>query len=236
MCSFLFKNFYLFQLEANYFTILWWVLPYIDIDQPWVYPPCVPHSEPHSHLPPCPFPLGCPSAPALGALFHASTLDWWSSSHMAIYMFQCCSLKSSHPLLLPESKSLFFTSAFPFWTCFLVVSFFRIWHVPQGWDPWHIKTMSVPLFVVLVRNLHFLLFSVLGYCCCWNKSTPSDWCKTRQAYYLIALEIRSESYGTKIKLRQQGCVPYGGSRKESVPCLFQLLEATCVAWLVASSL
>ena len=98
---------YLFQLEANYFTILWWVLPYIDIDQPWVYPPCVPHSEPHSHLPPCPFPLGCPSAPALGALFHASTLDWWSSSHMAIYMFQCCSLKSSHPRLLPESKSLF---------------------------------------------------------------------------------------------------------------------------------
>ena len=28
---------YLFQLEANYFTILWWFLPYIDMNQPWVY-------------------------------------------------------------------------------------------------------------------------------------------------------------------------------------------------------
>ena len=24
-------------MEANYFTILWWFLPYIDINQPWVY-------------------------------------------------------------------------------------------------------------------------------------------------------------------------------------------------------
>ena len=31
-------------------------------------------------------------------------------SHMIIYMFQCYSLKSSHPHLLPESKRLFYTS------------------------------------------------------------------------------------------------------------------------------
>ena len=24
-------------MKANYFTILWWVLPYIDMNQPWVY-------------------------------------------------------------------------------------------------------------------------------------------------------------------------------------------------------
>ena len=24
-------------MEANYFTILWWFLPYIDMNQPWVY-------------------------------------------------------------------------------------------------------------------------------------------------------------------------------------------------------
>ena len=34
---FFFQFIYLFQLEANYFTILWWVLPYIDMNQPWVY-------------------------------------------------------------------------------------------------------------------------------------------------------------------------------------------------------
>ena len=30
-----FKFVHLFKLEANYFTILWWVLPYIDMEQPW---------------------------------------------------------------------------------------------------------------------------------------------------------------------------------------------------------
>ena len=72
--------------------------------------PCVPHPETPSHLPPRPIPQGCPSAPALSALFHASNLDWWSISHTVIYMFQFYSLKSSHPCLLPESKSLFFIS------------------------------------------------------------------------------------------------------------------------------
>ena len=45
----------------------------------------------------------CPSAPALSALFHALNLDWWSVSHMIIYMFKCHSLRSSHPRLLPQS-------------------------------------------------------------------------------------------------------------------------------------
>ena len=64
---------------------------------------CVPHAEPHSHLPPHPIPQGHPSAPALSTLSHASNLDWWSSSHMIIYMFQHYSLKSSHPRLPPQS-------------------------------------------------------------------------------------------------------------------------------------
>ena len=29
--------FFLFLMEANYFTILWWVLPYIDMSHPQVY-------------------------------------------------------------------------------------------------------------------------------------------------------------------------------------------------------
>ena len=59
-----------------------------------------------SHLPSHPIPLGCRSAPALSALFHASSLDWSSVSHMVIYMFQCCCLKSSHPRLLPQSPKV----------------------------------------------------------------------------------------------------------------------------------
>ena len=76
-------------------------LPYIDMNQPWVY--MVPHPEPPSYLTPHPIPLGHPSAPALSTLSHASNLDWRSVSHMIIDMFQCCSLTSSHPRLLPQS-------------------------------------------------------------------------------------------------------------------------------------
>ena len=64
---------------------------------------CVPHPEPPSHLPHHPIPLGHPSAPALITLSHACNLDWRSISHMIINMFQCYSLKSSHPRHLPQS-------------------------------------------------------------------------------------------------------------------------------------
>ena len=43
-------------------------------------------------------------------LSHASNLDWRSVSQLIIYMFQYYSLWSSHPRLLQESKSLFYTS------------------------------------------------------------------------------------------------------------------------------
>ena len=64
---------------------------------------CVPHPEAPSHLPPHSILQDQPSAPALSTLSHASNLDWWSVSHMIIYVFQCYSLRSSHPCLLPQS-------------------------------------------------------------------------------------------------------------------------------------
>ena len=67
---------------------------------------CVPHPEPPSHLLPHPIPQGHLSAPALSALSHVSNLDLQSISHMIIYMFQCYSLKSSHPHLLPQSPKV----------------------------------------------------------------------------------------------------------------------------------
>ena len=63
--------------------------------------PCVPHPYPPSSLPLHPIPLGLPNAPALEHLSHASNLDWWSVSPLIIYVFWCCSLRSSHPHLLP---------------------------------------------------------------------------------------------------------------------------------------
>ena len=67
---------------------------------------CVLHPEPPCHLPPHPISRGCPSALALSALFHALNLDWRSTSHTVIYMFQCYSLKSSHPHLLSQNPKV----------------------------------------------------------------------------------------------------------------------------------
>ena len=64
------------------------------------------HPESPSHLPPHPILLGCPRAPALGTLLHASNLHWSSILHIVIYMFKCYILKSSHPHLLPQSPKV----------------------------------------------------------------------------------------------------------------------------------
>ena len=59
-------------------------------------------------LPPpfLPYPSGLSRSTSLGALLHASNLQWSSVLHMVIYMFQCYSLKSSHPCLLPLSPKV----------------------------------------------------------------------------------------------------------------------------------
>ena len=77
------------------------VLPYIDMNLPWVNmcsPSWIP-LQPPSH----PIPLGHPSVPAASTLYHTSNLDWWSVSHVIIYMFQCHSPITSHPRPLPQS-------------------------------------------------------------------------------------------------------------------------------------
>ena len=64
---------------------------------------CVPHRESSSLLPPHTIPLGRPSAPASSIQYRASNLDWWLVSYMILYIFQCHSPKSSHPLPLQQS-------------------------------------------------------------------------------------------------------------------------------------
>ena len=92
----------IYLLGGYYFTILCCFLPYIDMNQPWVYM----SSPSWTHIPPHTIPQGHPSAPAVSALSHAVNLGWWSVSHMIIYMFQSYSLKSSHSHLLPQSPKI----------------------------------------------------------------------------------------------------------------------------------
>ena len=83
------------------FTILYW---FCHIST-WIHNRYtrVTHPEASSLLPPCTIPLGHPSAPAPSIQYRAWNLDWQLVSYMILYMFQCHSPKSSHPLLLPQS-------------------------------------------------------------------------------------------------------------------------------------
>ena len=71
----------------------------------WICNGCtwVPNPGPASHHPPHIISLGHPSAPAPSILYPASNLDWQFISYLILYMFQCHSPKSSHPLPLPQS-------------------------------------------------------------------------------------------------------------------------------------
>ena len=93
--------FFKFILFLN-FTILYW---FCQISK-WICHryTCVPHPEPSSHLPPQTIPLGRPSAPAPSIQYRASNLDWRLVPYI-LYIFQCHSPKSSHPLPLAFEMS-----------------------------------------------------------------------------------------------------------------------------------
>ena len=57
--------------------------------------------------PPTPYHLsGSSRAPAPSMLYPVSNIDWRFVSYMIVYMFQCPSPKSSHPLPLPQSPKV----------------------------------------------------------------------------------------------------------------------------------
>ena len=92
-------------------------MPYIDMNQPWIYM-CSPSQSPLP--PPCPsHPSGSSQCTSPEHLSHAFNLGWWSVSPLTVYLFQCYSLRTSHPRLLPQSLKvcsvhlcLFFCSAY----------------------------------------------------------------------------------------------------------------------------
>ena len=89
-----FKFYFIFKL---YNIVV--VLPYIEMNLPQAYT-CSPS---WTLLPPHTIPLGRPSAPAPSIQYRASNLDWRLVSYMILYIFQCHSPKSSHPIPLPHS-------------------------------------------------------------------------------------------------------------------------------------
>ena len=91
-------------MEVNYFTILYWFChtsTYIRHRYTRVL-----HPEPPSVLPPRTITLGRSSAPTPSIQYHASNLDCRFISYMILYMLQCHSPKSFHPLHLPQSPKV----------------------------------------------------------------------------------------------------------------------------------
>ena len=66
---------------------------------------CVHHPDPPP--PPSPSdPSGSSQCTSPEHLSHASNLGWWFVSPLIVYLFQCYSLRTSHPRLLPQSPKV----------------------------------------------------------------------------------------------------------------------------------
>ena len=107
-----FNFFLIFIFTLFYFTILYWfchTLTCIRHGCTWV-----PNPGPPSHLPPHIISLDHPHALAPSILYSASNIDWRFISYMIVYMFQCHSPKSSHPLPLPQSPKVCSTHLYLF--------------------------------------------------------------------------------------------------------------------------
>ena len=127
----------LFVFTLFCFTILYWFCHTLT----WISHGCtwVPKHEPPSHLPPHIISLDHPRAPAPSILYPASNIDWQFVSYMIVYMFQCHSPKSSHPLpqspksvlYICVSLSFFFKQPVPFLSFSLVEPCAGRW----GWYP-----------------------------------------------------------------------------------------------------
>ena len=99
----LFFFFLSFIFTLFYFTILYLFCHTLT----WIHHGCIqaPNPESPSHLPPHIITLDHPHAPAPNILHPVLIIDWHFVSYMIVYMFQCHSPKSSHPLPLPLPQS-----------------------------------------------------------------------------------------------------------------------------------
>ena len=111
---------------------------------PWIY--MYSPSWSPLHPPSLPHPSGSSQCTSPEHLCHASNLSWWSVSHLITYMFRCCSPKTSHPHLLPQSPK--FCSVHLFSTHFelLFSSVQSLSHVRLFATPWitaHQASLSI---------------------------------------------------------------------------------------------
>ena len=149
-------------------------------------------------LPPHSIPLGCPSAPAPSIQYRVSNLDWQLISYMILYMFQCHSPKSSHPLALQQSPK---TSIHQCLFCCLihgviVTIFLKAMVFPvvmYGCESWTVKKAERQ------RVDAFELW-------CWRRLLRVPWKAKRSNHWIrkeISPEYSLEGLMLKLKLKLQ---------------------------------
>ena len=95
-CPFIFVSWRLITLQycsGFCHTLAWISHGFTCVPHP--YPPLPPPSPSHTS--------GSSQCTSPEHLSHASNLGWWSVSPLIVYLFQWCSLWTSHPRLLPQS-------------------------------------------------------------------------------------------------------------------------------------
>ena len=140
---FIFSNYF----NGKIFNLQYWVSFALHQQESVTSTHVFPHPESSSHLTPQTIVLCCSRALALGALHHAMNLHQLSGCPasctelapviclcMVTYMFQCCSLKSSHPCPLHRvQKSVLSISAS-----------FAALRVESSWPSLHIACICIP--------------------------------------------------------------------------------------------
>ena len=102
--------FYFFRfLFLLYFTLQYCIVFAIHWHESTMGVHEFPNPEAPSHLPPHIISLDLPRASAPNILYPVSNIDWRLVSYMIVYMFQCHSPKSSHPLPLLQSPKVRYT-------------------------------------------------------------------------------------------------------------------------------
>ena len=130
---FFFKKINLFELEDNYFALLWWILHYINMNQPWVHM-YSPHPEPPSYLPPyiaasynfSQLPAQLPPAAASGSV--------WNSI-FTVKLTLSLFLQKVHPPSCPE-LSFPFSFADSFFSTKLIITWHSYAYLIISFSPW----------------------------------------------------------------------------------------------------
>ena len=118
---------------------------------------CPLHPELLCYFPPHLIPPGWHRAPALGALYHTSDLDWLSVLCMVMHMFQCCSFKSSHPLLLPLSPKVY-----SYFKTYRLPEKQEFKHLTQCQSALHVRLLNIDITIVVIFSMlpHWILRTV----------------------------------------------------------------------------